>query len=107
MSPESEGRQGARFGVRAAILGLIDHIPLGTIATRIIEDRWPSPRERELAAQVARLEAKNAELEDTLIGQREQIGELEYRTGWTNSPAGDRQRRLRDATRRRLGGGQD
>jgi hypothetical protein len=85
-SPESEGRRGARFGIRAAILGLIDHLLLGSIATRIIEDRWPSPREKELAAKVAQLEAKNAELEDTLIGQREQIGELEYRTGWTNSP---------------------
>jgi hypothetical protein len=65
------------------MLGLIDHIPLvGTIITRIIEDEWPSPREREQAARIA---------------------ELERRLAWTNSYEGDRERRRRDETARRVG----
>jgi hypothetical protein len=55
---ESPGRDGAKFGVRAALLGLIDHLPGGSIVTRILEDRYPSPREREQAARVGRLEDK-------------------------------------------------
>jgi hypothetical protein len=57
--PESPGRQGARFGVRAAILGLIEAIPwAGPIATRILEDAFPSPREKEQAERIRHLEAQ-------------------------------------------------
>jgi hypothetical protein len=85
MTLDDSGRQAARFGVRAAVLSLIDMVPwLGSLVTRILEDRFPSPREKEQAALIA--------------AQQERIARLEGQSQRATSLQGARDRRKQDAT---------
>ena len=83
----------ATVGVLVAVIGadFVDPILAGiagVVVSTAIGLAWRNPVDAlqagVISAQATRIEG----LQDEIIGQREQIGELEYRTGWTNSPAG-------------------
>lgn len=69
-----------RDSVRNVALWLVERVPVaGGSIVRAVENHWPSRRERAQAALIAEQAAHIVELQDELFGQREQIGELEYR----------------------------